>query len=183
MSNTIQSIKEAYLNAYAEQKKVEESIKKEAEKARAASLRYQKLSAKKMGEYHKLSSKSYRSVTLHWTDDIVLPILREVDKRTGLNFYETTKESGMACFGLRAECPVFAINEKNETIALLVFTPGPDGAVYIDSGETTGDYQPGSIGGMNGFGNVVEEVTSIEVIIENLCRICPELAESIRKHQ
>lgn len=183
MSNIIESIKADYLAAYAEQKQEEKRIEAEAEKARAAALRYQRLAAQKMGEYHKLSSKSYSAVTVRWTDDIVRPILREVDKRTGLNFSEDADNKVLSCFGLRCECPVFARDEKGECIAVLKFTPGNEGMVYIDSGENTGEYHPNSIGGMNGFGNVTEEVTSIEVIIDNLCRRYPELKESFENHQ
>lgn len=113
----------------------------------------------------------------------MLPILREVDKRTGLNFAGCAERERMTCFGLRCECPVYARDEKGECIAVLLFTPGDEGTVYIDSGETKGDYHTDSIGGMNGFGNVTEEVTSIEVIIDNLCRRYPELKESIENHQ
>lgn len=180
MSNIIESIKADYLATYTEQKKQEKAVEAEAEKARAAALRYQRLAAQKMGEYHKLFSKSCSVVTVHWTDDIVLPILREVDKRTGLNFAD---KENLNCFGLRHECPVFAHDEKGECIAYLKFTPGENGAVYIDTGENTGEYHPDSIGGMNGFGNVTEEVTSVEVVIDNLCRNFPEMAEGIRNHQ
>lgn len=183
MSNIIESIKADYLAAYAEQKQEEKRIEAEAEKARAAALRYQRLAAQKMGTYHQLSYKSYRAVTVHWTDDIVRPILREVDKRTGLNFSEDAENKVMNCFGMRPECPVFAHDDKGECIAFLMFTPGENGAVYIDTGENTGEYHPDSIGGMNGFGNVTEEVTSIDVIINNLCRRFPELSDGIRNHQ
>lgn len=183
MSNIIESIKAAYQATYTEQKKQEKAIEAEAEKARAAALRYQRLAAQKMGEYHKLSSKSFRAVTVRWTDDIVLPILREVDKRTGLNFAEESEHKGMMCFGIRGECPMFAYDKNGECIAYLKFTPGENGAVYIDTGENTGEYHPDSIGGMNGFGNVTEEVTSIEVVVDNLCRNFPELAESFNSRQ
>ncbi len=183
MSNIIENIKAVYMAAYTEQKKQEKAIEAEAEKARAAALRYQRLAAQKMGEYHKLFSKSCSVITVHWTDDIVLTILREVDKRTGLNFAQCAERERMICFGLRGECPVYARNDSGEVIACLCFTPSFEidnrCTVYIDSGETKGNYHPGSIGAMNGFGNVTEEVTSIEVIIENLCRRYSELAENI----
>ena len=147
-----------------------------AEKARQAALRYQRIAARKMGEYYKLNSKAWSERDVHWYE-LLKEILKEVDKRTGLHFITDDLNS----FGLRNETYVFAYsgepNDHTTVIASLMFTPGDveKGQIFLDTGENRGNYHPNSIGGMNGFGNVTEEVTSIEVVIENLKRRNPEL--------
>ncbi len=148
----------------------------EAEKVRQAAKRYQRIAARKMGEYYKLTHKAWSGRDVHWYE-LLKEILKEVDKRTGMHFITDNLNS----FGLRCETPVFAYSgephDHTTVIASLTFTPGyvEKGQVFLDTGENTGAYHPDSIGGMNGFGEVTEEVTSIEVVIDNLKRRYPEL--------
>lgn len=126
-----------------------------------------------MGEYHRLLSKSWNHGNIHWLTDLLTPTLKALNKVTGMNF----EYDNLHTFGLRNETPVFAHDEQGNVIAFLTFTPGDtsEGRIFIDTGEVSEHYPYNSIGAMNGFGNATEEVTSLEVIIENLrCRY-PEL--------
>lgn len=165
------------MTAYEEQSRARKAIEKNAEKARMAALRYQRIAAQKMGEYHRLSSKSWKHGNIHWLTDLLAPTLKALNKATGLNF----EHDNLHTFGMRNETPVFAHDEQGNVIAFLTFTPGDtsEGRMFIDTGEVSEHYHPNSIGGMNGFGNATEEVTSLEVIIENLRRRYPEL---VMKH-
>lgn len=172
-----EEMKKRFMERYTDAYQHAEAIKREANRALEASKRYQRIAARKMGEYHKLEHKSWdKKWSVHW-HDLLKEILREVDERTGLNF----STDSLCTFGLRCETPVFAYNgephDHTTVIASLTFTPGDveKGQIFLDSGENRGTYHPDSIGGMNGFGNATEEVTSIEVVIENLKRRFPEL--------
>lgn len=172
-----EEMKERFVARYEDKEHRAKAIEKEANQAREAALRYQRIAAKKMGEYHKLNSKYWHETySVHW-HELLTEILREVDERTGLNFIT----DDMRTFGLRAETYVFAYSgephDHTTVIASLTFTPGDveKGQIFLDTGENRGNYHPDSIGGMNNFGNVTEEVTSIEVVIENLKRRNPEL--------
>jgi len=177
MNTSFDMVKQKFVSGYNDQKQQSDAIQRESDKAREAALRYYAIAARKMGESYKLNTKAWHVRTLHWTNDFVMPILKLLDEKTGLNFSEDAEKDGLNTFGLRNECPVFARNADGKPVASLVFTPGDiyRGQVYIDSGEKSGNYHPDSIGGMNGFGNVCEEVTSLDVIIENLRRRYPEL--------
>lgn len=130
-----------------------------------------------MGEYHRLSSKSWNHGNIHWLTDLLAPTLNALNDATGLKFEYTNLHT----FGLRNEVPVFAHDEQGNVIAFLTFTPGDtsEGRMFIDTGEVSEHYPQNSIGAMNGLGNATEEVTSLEIIIENLRRRYPEL---VMKH-
>lgn len=173
MLTTFQQIKESFVTAYEEQSRARKAIEKDAEKARMSALRYQRIAAQKMGEYHRLLSKSWNNGNIHWLTDLLTPTLKALNKATGLNF----EHDNLHTFGMRNETPVFAHDEQGNVIAFITFTPGDtsEGRIFIDTGEVSEHYPYNSIGAMNGFGNATEEVTSLEVIIENLRRRYPEL--------
>lgn len=173
MLTTFQQIKESFVTAYEEQSRARKAIEKDAEKARMSALRYQRIAAQKMGEYHRLSSKFWQHGNIHWLTDLLAPTLKALNKATCLNF----EHDNLHTFGMRNETPVFAHDEQGNVIVFLTFTPGDtsEGRMFIDTGEVSERYHQNSIGGMNGFGNATEEVTSLEVIIENLRRRYPEL--------
>jgi hypothetical protein len=172
MNTTFNDIQAAFVMAYEEQKARRDVFEAKANKARETAKRYQRLAAQKMGEYYRLSHYSYGG-DVHWTSHQVVPLLKEVNRRTGLNF----DYSDLRTFGLGCECPVFVHDDNKKVIASLTFTPsfGRDLKLYIYSGEYTDNYASGTIAEMNGFNNVREEVTSIETIIDNLRRRFPEL--------
>ena len=169
---TFEDIRNNFVAAYKEDDERSESFKREASKMRDAALRYQKIAARKMTEYHKLQSKSYHS-DVFWTVDLVKPILREVKERTGMEFSEV----GSGCTGLRCEFWTFAYDSNGDCVASLCFMPGDiqNGEIYIDTGEQTGNFEKGTIGEINGMNNRIEKVVSIDTVIENLQRRYPEL--------
>lgn len=173
---TFDEIRNEFLTAFNTQEAQRKVFEAEAEKARKAAIRYQSIAARKMTEYHKLLYKSYIN-DVHWTDNLVKPVLAEIKERTGLNFIDYSEEHGMSTLGLRCECWTFAHDEDGECIASLCFTPGKaeDGDIYIDTGEQSGRFATGTIGEINGMNNKSEKVDSIDTVIENLRRRYPEL--------
>ena len=169
---TFEEIKGNFIESYEDMERKFNTVEREAQKSREAALRYQRISARKMGEYHKMSHKAWIERDVHWIDDLLKPLLKEVDERTGLNFTSDTFHT----YGLRNECPVFAM-DGDRVLAYLCFSPGDikKGELFLDTGDKRGNYPPDSIGALNGFDNTTEEVTSIEVIIENIKRRHPEL--------
>lgn len=173
--STFQEIKQKFTDAYTAQEKRQAEFEAKAEKARQSAMRHYSIAARKMGDCYKLKHKGWMSRDIHWTEHLVLPILLEVDKITGLNFHEDFTGH---TFGLRNECPVFATDKNGKTVASLCFTPGETekGQIFIDTGKKRYDQcSPNSIAALNGFDNVTEEVTSIEVIIDNIKRNNPDL--------
>lgn len=166
---TWEEIKNSYLEKVSAEKK--KALKQEtwAELSRQSALRYQRLAAKKMGEYYKYMHYSVKTRQTHWTEEVIA-LLKEVNAITGLNF----DYSDLCVFGLRCECPVFSHN-GDEVNVMLVFTPDSDGELSIDTGKRKYDCVEGSIGDLNGFNNVTERVESIQTIIDNLRQRYPEL--------
>lgn len=156
-----------------EQERQYQAMNEEAWKRREAALRYQRVAARKMGEYHKLVHKAWNCRKVCWTEGLLLPLLQEIDRRTGLNFSEDSRNT----FGLGCECPVFARDENNEAIAMLKFTPSfsDDEQLYVKTGERTDRYAEGSICAINGFNDKAVKVESVEHVLEILYRNHPEL--------
>ena len=182
---TLQEIQAAYNAADAECEARCKAIKKEAGKKKEAAMRYQRIAAKKMGEYHKLYSQSISEDNVHWTEHLLLPLLLEVEERTGVSFREEDKRD-FHCFGLRCECHVFIKGEPDEqgeskTLVYLCFTPGggynEPTYLCIDTGKKREDYHchPDSIAAMNGFDKETVKVESVEQIIELIRNQAPEL--------
>lgn len=173
---TFEDIKQEFISAFAQQEATEEAYKKQANDARKAAIRYQKIAARKMTEYHKLFSKSFID-DVNWVDSLVKPLLREIQFLTGLDFYDYAKKRCSNTSGLRCEYWIFAHDDNGKCIASLCFTPGSvkEGEIYIDTGEQSGHYAAGTIGEINGMNNKSEKVESIETVIENLKRRYPEL--------
>lgn len=176
---TLQDINAGFHTAYNEQRSRCNAINAEAEKMKAAALRYQAIAARKMGEYHKLNSKASEARTIGWTD-MVLSLLNEIEERTGWRFDE---KNDLRTFGLRAECPVSIRKDEldewgfKKCLARIVFTPSfrhidndsMEFELYYDTGELRENRAPkGSLAALNGFGNVSAKVESVEQIIEFL---------------
>ena len=165
---TFEEITAEYVSAYKEQENRRKAIKEQAYKAKAAAMRYYRIAARKMGDCEKLNSKANKCY-VSWVSELVVPLVEEVNRRTGLDF----DCSDLRTYGLRCECPVFAKGENGKTLTYLCFTPGDidKGQVFIDSGEKSyNNCSPNSLGALNGYDNIREEVTSIEVIIDNIKR-------------
>lgn len=171
---TYEEIRDAFLTAYNEQESKGRYFEAKAYNARRSAIRYQKIAARKMTEYHKFLSQSYIS-DVHWTNSLLLPLLKEVQERTGLDFYDYSTRRGMNTFGLRCESWTFAHNEQGKCIASLCFTPGEIGEIYIDTGERKDRFAAGTIGEINGMNNVSVKVNSVEMVIDVLKKKYPEL--------
>ena len=114
---TYKEMQETYQTLRDEQERQYEAMNELAEKSREAALRYQRIAARKMGEVHKLRRKAWGCRKVNWTEGLLLPLLQEIDRRTGLNFSESPRPT----FGIGCECPVFAKDENGKAIAMLKF--------------------------------------------------------------
>lgn len=176
---TLQEISNSFHTAHSKQEAHDNAIKAQAEKMKQAALRYQRLAAQKMGESNRLYTKLNSERGVHWTDDLLRPLLEEIEERTG---WEFDNKDDLRTFGLRAECPVHIWDGTKDEHgfknykAYITFTPrihheGDEWTfeLYYDTGEKTGDVYPSdSIGAWNGFDNKTAKVESVEQIIEIL---------------
>lgn len=170
---TFEEITAEYVSEYKEQKNRRKATNEQADKAKAAAMRYYRIAARKMGDYNKLKNKA-NGCYVSWINKLVVPLVEEVNQRTGLDF----DCSNLRSFGIGCECPVLTKSEERH--ASLTFTPGfgsIDDPVKLRlyTGETTNRYPQGSIGELNGGNNIEEDVVSVEAVIENIRRRYPEL--------
>lgn len=170
---TYKEMQAEYQALHDEQERNCDTMNALAKKAREAALRYQRIAARKMGEYYKLTHKAWGCRKACWTEGLLLPLLQEIDSRTGLNFSESSRDT----FGLGCECPVFARDENGEAIAMLKFTPsfGEEQSLYVKWGAGDNRYAEGSIGDLNGFNDKEVKVESVEQVLDILYRNHPEL--------
>ena len=170
---TYEDICAEYITAYSVAEKKSSETQELANKARQAALRYQCIAARKMNEYNKLSRKSCREFReVNWVNSLLRPLLEEIEHRTGWQF---ANKDDLRTLGLRCECPVRILSDSEDldeygerkTKAYIVFTPHEKGLNY-DTGKANNRFPLNSIGEINGFNQEVEEVTSVEQIIEFL---------------
>lgn len=118
----------------------------------------------------------------HWTDNLVRPIMAEVERLTPDIKWE--EKDRLPTFGLRCECPVFGKTEEGHTVGIC-FTPGShiDGNVRYDTGETKSRYSSGTLGEINGMNNVCKEVESIDELVAFVRRREFEAKEWAKNHE
>ena len=165
---TYKEIKAAYDTKYAEGRKKQEDIKRLSEKAGEEAMRHFRLAAKKQALAEELRRKAYLANKANWIDDLVVPLMKEVEEKTGIPF----NTSDLHSYGIRCNCPVFSADGK----AWLNFTYDSGAKpLCVDTGESTGKFAEGTLGSINGFNEIAEDVTSVETVIENLRRRFPEV--------
>lgn len=177
---TLQEISNGFHVAYNEQETRCNAIKAQAEKAKQAALRYQRIAAQKMGEYYKLCDKAYAEKQIYWTDGLLRPLLQEIEDRTGWRFDD---KDDLHPHGLRCEVLVGVLGEGVDEYgrpnwkSYIMFTGILDRndddtwhwELWYDTGEKKAQlYRPDSIGALNGFDNVSAKVESVEQIIKVL---------------
>lgn len=176
---SLQEISTCFHVVWNQQQARKNAIQKEADKAREASMRYQRLAAQKMGDYYKLWKKSQSEDKIGWVDGLLVPLLNEIEERTSWKF---DNKDDLCTYGFRSECPVYiASGEVDEHDfkkykSSIVFTPefrsGEDSYewdLYFDTGKKKEQRsEPGTIAYMHGFDNVAAKVESVEQVIEFL---------------
>ncbi len=164
---TYEEIKAAYDTKYAKGRDKQEDIKRLSEKAREQARRHFLLAAKKQALAEELRRKAGLANKANWIDDLVVPLMKEVEEKTGIPF----NTSDLRSFGIRCNCPVFSADGKTR----LNFTYD-NGAktLCVDTDESTREFAEGTLGSINGFNEIAEDVTSVETVIENLRRRFPE---------
>ena len=176
---TLQEINTAFHTSYNEQDARMNVVRAEMDKLQEAARRYQRIAARKMGEHYKLRRKLSTMRDVNWVDDLLVPLLCEIEERTGWEFHD---KNDLRTYGLRCECPVRingeGVNEYGwpNTRASVTFTSmntkKTDGTrtweLRYDTGEKSGQFAPGTIGAINGMNNVEAKVESVEQIIEFL---------------
>jgi len=103
----------------------------------------------------------------YWTDLLLVPLLNEIAKQTPNLKWDFENSKTLNCFGMRAECPVFASDKDGNTIVTLVFTPGDlsIGELFYDTREKIRELREGEMD-YNGFNNVTKEVQGVEQLLE-----------------
>lgn len=164
-------IRDLYLQKRNDAKKLHDELDTQRETLLEQAIHHQHLSARKMTEYHRVTDRMNTETHVSWVQELVVPLVLEINRRTGLNF----ETSDLRTFGLRAECPVFHKGETNEsdepTYYSLVFTPQfIDGGItlYLDTGKVSRRCDPGSISELNGFNNITTQVSSVEDVLQVL---------------
>lgn len=98
-----------------------------------------------MNKYEKIYIKAAEKQQASWLDSAVAALAVDLEEYTG----ETVAVSGP--FGLRAEVMV----KVGNTYTIITPSFENDGfKLYYDTGETTGEYQPQTLGDWNGLNNV-----------------------------
>jgi hypothetical protein len=105
-----------------------------------------------------------------WGDVLIRPIMEAVKEKYPDLIWEDERLIPM---GLRCAVSVFGYVGKKETENVVVgitFTPGitEEGEIYIDTNEKINGYPNGSIGDLNGFGNVTKLVTSLNDVYSHI---------------
>jgi hypothetical protein len=102
----------------------------------------------------------------YWTDNLIKPLMEEVEKRMPELTFEDKKYVPM---GLCCRVSIFPMF-KEKTL-MLSFIPGnlENGELRIEPGERNDQvYSTGSIAELNGFGKVSVPVTSVKQIVSLL---------------
>lgn len=162
---TYEELREKYIAKDEAADKLSKEYQRISNKKREEAMKYYRLAAKKMGESNKFARKSnHATFGVSWIDDLLVPLLEEVNRRTGLDF----ETENLHTYGIFCECPVFT--KSNDPLLSLVFTPsfGDDHTVYVKTGRKIDRYPIGSTGDINGGNDEEVEVTSVESVIENL---------------
>ncbi len=150
--------------------KLKNELRARADAAKAKALQLQGKAARQMTRYHALSDEIVSSTHVSWVDNVVVPLVKEVNRRTGLAFDTEDRRT----YGLRAECPVFhdtTDKDGNRKQMNLTFTPSFQNdtfQLYLDTGKTDNRYASDSIGSLNGMNNITQEIHSVEDVINNL---------------
>lgn len=108
----------------------------------------------------RLQNKSHALNHPSWTNEYLRPILEELATQTPDIIWDFKY---LNVFGLRCECPVFGRNSEN-ILAGITFTHHED-QLFYDTGETTRNYAPGTLGALNGFNKISAPVDSIETLL------------------
>lgn len=146
-----------------ERKAIDAKIDGSYDKIRWHEKRIERLKAKR-------SSLKYPS----WTEDYLRPILEELARLTPDITWDFER---LSVFGLRCDCPVFGKNREQITTGI-TFTHH-NGQLYYDTGETKNNYDPNTIGGLNGFNKVSAPVESIETLLVHVSKVIEEEKQAL----
>ena len=86
----------------------------------------------------------------HWTDHVLLPLMREIGCRLGLNY----EVSGP--FGLRMQCYITLIDKNGNAVYILSVVPcfQKCGTLIESIHYDTGELKEGRIADLNGFNSI-----------------------------
>lgn len=102
-----------------------------------------------------------------WWGEILIRPIMEMVKAKFLKL--TWDDERLIPLGLCSRVSVFGhIGDK--TVCMIAFTPSNlnEGIIAFDTGEKKGSYPQGSIGDLNGFQNVSEDIHDIEQIYKHI---------------
>lgn len=107
--------------------------------------------------------KRKESIKLHWTDDLIRPVMEELAKITPDIQWETKER--LIPLGLRCNCSVFGKTKDDITVGV-TFTPCSGDRLCFDTGESRIGYQKNTLGDVNGFNNITAELTDISQLVD-----------------
>ena len=129
---------------------------------------YTGVAARMMQRARKCNAEAAKYKYPDWIKTVLVPVIRALNKELGTSFKTTDLHS----FGLRGEVPVsHAYGTEREMSLLFTFDFGK---LYVDTGKKNDNVVvPGSIAEANRFHFIREEVTNIDILVNNLKRRFP----------
>jgi len=107
----------------------------------------------------------------HWNDHVLLPLIREIGCRLGLNY----EVSGP--FGMRLQCYITLTDENNNTVYILSVVPcfQKCGTLIESIHYDTGEIKEGRVEDLNGFNCITAQLPDD---YDEIIRIMKERAEA-----
>lgn len=102
-----------------------------------------------------------------WGDVLIRPVMEDVKLKYPHLTWDTER---LIPLGLRCAVSVFAHDYDDKTVAMIIFTPGSNGELWIDNGQRKSSFQHGTIGELNGMNNVSVILTDMEMLYEHIER-------------
>ena len=110
----------------------------------------------------------------HWTDDLIRPVMEQVKHL----FPDLTwDDEKLIPMGMSAKVSVFSRLKdlpNDENLISLVFSPGIDADLHMETGDNDGTFPNGSLGQVNGLNNITVKIKSID-------QVCDRVSEQIKE--
>ena len=169
MLDIIQRFNQLQREEDAVRKEHQAAIDKAGEKVKAAELRTERARAR----VEKLEKRRNKLPSTYWVDGIVEPLAKTLAERAGL-YWKIYGPFGLSCqttIYLMAEADVSITKQKTRSITLEPYhDENGDWVIRYRTGETTDEYEKGTLGHMNGMNCVTAPLPDTIEEIEKLLR-------------
>lgn len=110
----------------------------------------------------------YNQITCSWINMIIKPLMQQLENKTGLKG-ELIGPYGLNSRTLLCLIKHSDIDHTNPPILSLTIRPPKDGHIQYETGETTNQYQEGSIADVNGCNEILADLpNTVDEIIKIL---------------